>query len=193
MQSTDPLLRLVSNGIKHERRGWEKVGIIHESFLSASGARRFQLLSQFFEEVIPWIENGIRTALLRHFLLVPIETIASRLFAQAARLKEFPKTPEAFSMWIEGKILEGMAETQNGFSLWEENSKQIQDAFNELPVSDRTLLFLTVVENCDSWEASKRTGLSVQRVEESLSRIQDTLQNKYPALLFPKEWECMQS
>jgi hypothetical protein len=164
---------------------------VHDSILLASGPKKFQLLSKYFEEVIPWIEHGIRCAVLRHFLLIPTEAIAARLFAQAARLKDFPTTSEMFYMWVEGKVLEGLSRPNKEFSQQDSDSRKIQEEFNRLPISDRALLFIIVVEGCDIWTASKRTGLSTQNIEKKLSRIQKILHSKHPEFEFPESLECL--
>lgn len=156
------------------KREWEATCNIFRAFHGLPPHRRFHHLGLLFESVVPWLERGIRVVVLRHFLVLPQETLVARLFARAARLEELPGSHEGFLLWVEAMILKDLAEPCEARPLVSgaqgEPSVELQRSFNALPLGDRAILYLFVVEGLSLAEIASRTKIPVKTMIQSLKR-----------------------
>jgi len=178
--------------LAEDQRTWRTVLRAFRTFRTVPIERRFHHLGLLFEHLAPWIERGIRTAALRHFLLLPQEMVLARLFARAVRREELPDAPEAFLFWVESQILDALADprdelgTVNGVA--GEPGAELQRRFNALPYRDRALLYLYMVEGFSHDQVAETFALPLPEVGCALRRIWRQLRAAGP-LSLPRGWQ----
>lgn len=145
----------------------------------AAPAERVHSLGKLFELLAPWLERGIRSTALRHFLLLPTEMLMGRLFAQVVHRVDLPSRPATFLMWIEGTILRDVADPNSDLGVTNgapgEPPAELQARFHSLPYAERAVLYLSMIEGSDSQLVTERTGLGQDRLKDRLDSIWRTL------------------
>jgi hypothetical protein len=173
---------------------WQAACRQYQAFLDVPARQRFHYLGKLFELLCPWIENAIRGVTMRHFILLPTEMVVARMFAKACRRESLPKSHVIFQIWIESIILRDVANPRdelgaiNGAS--GEPSARLQQRFNRLPLEDRALLYLYMVERCSVHDVSSYTGIPPSTAAANLQRIWKQVQGGGEALVLPRGWRA---
>ena len=171
---------------------WAEVQKVFTSFQEEDPVRRIQILGRLFEVLSPWIERGIRTTVLHHFLLLPTEMVLARIFAKAARRNSMPESYQGFLMWIESRILEDLADADNSLGAtngaYGEPPAVLQKRFNALPFSDRALLYLYMIEGFDVPEVVKYTGIPSKTAASALDRVWIAIGGNEEDSRIPDSW-----
>ena len=169
----------------------------YQAFLEVPPRQRFHYLGKLFELLCPWIEKAIQGVTIRHFLLLPKEMVIARMFAKSCRRESLPKSHLIFQIWIESIILRDVANPCNELGATSgasgEPSAQLQQRFNRLPIEDRALLYLYMVERCSVEEVASYTGIPQGSAAENLVRIWARVQGGAPALQLPRGWRAPQA
>lgn len=169
-------------------REWQQAVDAFQSYRSVAPEQRFQHLGRLFEHLAPWIERGIRAAVLHHFILLPTELAVARMFAKTVRRDSLPDSHTIFLIWVESHILRDVADptdelgATNGAS--GEPSGAVQKRFNRLPYDDRSLLYLFMVERCNLEDLNTNTGLPIPAARRRLARIA----KHFSGLALPPGW-----
>jgi hypothetical protein len=190
MGKIDATLKLKKDQFETE---WAQARQVFHHFQTEDPARRVLVLGRLFEVLTPWLDRGIRTTVLRHFLLLPNEMVLARFFARAARRDTLHESYQAFLMWVESGILADLADSNDMLGCTNgapgEPPAELQRKFNQLPHSDRALLYLYMIEGFDMKKVVRFTGIPSLTAASALDRIWlalgiDELKN------VPKEWKA---
>jgi hypothetical protein len=153
---------------------------------------RVNLLGDLFEKCSPWIERGVRSTSMRHFLLLPTEMLVARLFARVAHRDDLPDHHGAFLMWIEGNILTDLADPSDDLGVCNgapgEPPAELQQKFNNLPFSDRALFYLYMVEDFDAAALADKTGMPKPKLSQALQQVWRQLEKESEGPL-PGQWK----
>jgi hypothetical protein len=172
---------------------WQQTYQVFQEFLAVPNRRRFEHLGTLFETLAPWIERGVRSLTVRHFILLPTEMAVARLFAKTCRRENLPKSHVIYQIWVESSLLRDVADptdelgSTNGAA--GEPSARLQRRFNRLPYADRALLYLYMVERCSVREVSGYTGIPQAYAVESLGRIWAEVREGLGARDVPHGWQ----
>jgi DNA-directed RNA polymerase specialized sigma24 family protein len=179
MHDTD-LVRDLERQRRREAASWQATRAQFRDYQVAEPVQRVQLLGQLFEALCPWLERGIRSTALRHFLLLPTEMLLGRLFAEVVHRAELPSRPATFLMWVEGTILRRVADPNSDLGVTNgapgEPPAELQARFHSLPYAERAVLYLAMMEGCDSQRVAERTGLAPKTLQQRLDAIWQGLQ-----------------
>ncbi|MGB0953170.1 MAG: hypothetical protein ACPG31_08080 [Planctomycetota bacterium] len=175
---------------------WEQTYQAFQDFLQVPERLRFQHLGSLFEVLYPWIERGVRSLTVRHFILLPTEMAVARLFAKTCRRESLPKSHVIFQIWVESSLLRDVANPKDELGSTNgaagEPSARLQHRFNRLPYADRALLYLYMVERCSVREVSGYTGIPQAYAVESLGRIWARVQEGLSERDVPRGWRSPQ-
>lgn len=175
-------------------REWLLTRRAFEAFQHLPPGDRPTHLGKLFERLSPWIQRGVRVATMRHFLVLPEEMLLARLFALAARRDDLHGSHEAFGLWIESRILRDLADPEDQLGVVHgasgEPSPELQQRFNGLPVSERALLYLYLVEKRNLPQVARITGISRREIEGALRRAWCKLTRGIPELKLPRGWRA---
>jgi len=169
------LVRDLEDQRRLQAASWQTALDHFHDYQVAAPAERVLSLGRLFELLAPWLERGIRSAALRHFLLLPTEMLMGRLFAQVVHRTDLPCRPATFLMWIEGTILRDVADPNSDLGVTNgapgEPPAELQARFHSLPYAERALLYLAMIEGSDSQRVSERTGLGNDSLRQRLDAI----------------------
>ncbi|MBC8327794.1 MAG: hypothetical protein H8E31_03515 [Planctomycetes bacterium] len=171
---------------------WLLTKRVFQAFLTLPAEERFQHLGKLFERLAPWIERGIRVAVIRHFLVLPQEMLLARIFAKAAKREALHDSHQAFGLWIESQILRDLADpvdqlgVVNGAS--GEPTAELQRRFNGLPMADRALLYLYLVEKRSQPQVARATGIPRPEIDATLQSAWRQLTRGLDELKLPRGW-----
>lgn len=175
---------------------WQATRRQHQAFLDVPPPQRFHYLGKLFELLCPWIEKAIQGVTMRHFILLPTEMVVARMFAKSCRRDNLPSSHVIFQIWIESIILRDVANPSNELGAINgasgEPSALLQQRFNRLPLEDRALLYLYMVERCSVSEVSNYTGIPRMAAAANLSRIWQLVQSGPIDLQLPRGWRTPQ-
>lgn len=175
---------------------WDQTYQAYQDFLQVPERHRFQHLGSLFEVLYPWIERGVRSLTVRHFILLPTEMAVARLFAKTCRRENLPKSHVIYQIWVESSLLRDVANPKDELGSTNgaagEPSARLQHRFNRLPYADRALLYLYMVERCSVREVSGYTGIPQSYAVESLGRIWARVQEGLSEQDVPRGWRSPQ-
>lgn len=178
---------------KQQAAKWLLVKSVFTTFQTAPSDKRFHHLGVLFEHLSPFIEQGIRVAMLRHFLLLPSEMVLARVFAKSARRREMHHTHQAYYIWIEAMILHDLSDPQDELGVVNgaqgEPSAELQQKFNQLPYQDRALLYLYMVEKNSLADVAEQTDIPIAEVAAALHRIWRTILSSDRKVQVPLGWK----
>lgn len=173
---------------------WGKTYQAYQDFLNVPERHRAQNLGSLFEALYPWIERGVRSLTVRHFILLPMEMAVARLFAKTCRRENLPKSHLIYQIWVESSLLRDVADPQDELGSTNgaagEPSARLQQRFNRLPYADRALLYLYMVERCSVREVSGYTGIPQAYAVENLGRIWSQVQDGLEDWDLPRGWQA---
>ena len=185
-------LRLSLAKSKELQAHWKNTRRVFKAFQSSPSNSRFHNLGVLFESLTAWIERGIRLTVVRHFLVLPTEMLIARLFALTTHREELHDSYEAYLMWVESIILRDLADPSDSLGVVHgasgEPSAELQQRFNELPMSDRALLYLYMVEKNSLSEVAKRTKIPNKEVARKIERVWRIVSAGNPELELPIGW-----
>ncbi len=171
---------------------WRELLGTHRDFQVSPPEKRIKLLGELFEQCSPWLERGIRSTAMRHFLLLPTEMLVARLFARIAHRSDLPEAHAAFLMWIEGQILTDLADPSDELGVCNgapgEPPAALQEKFNNLPYSDRALFYLYMMEDFDASALAQKTGMTQPKLGHLLKQIWRHLESEVAPEHLPSQW-----
>ncbi len=171
---------------------WAETRNTYRSWRNAIPAQRVKRLGRVFEAIEPWLARGIRTTMLRHFLVLPHEMLIARLFAKAVRRERISPSHTAFLMWVESYILEGLADPTDALgvsvSAANEPHPELQFHFNALPPVDRGLLYLYMIERYSLPEVARYVGAPTEEIGNCILDLWSKLEKKVSHVPMPRDW-----
>ncbi len=179
----------------HQKRflkEWREVLGTFRDYQVSPPEQRVQLLGSLFQKCTPWIERGVRSTALRHFLLLPTEMLVARLFARVAHKDQLPDGHAAFLMWVEGSILTDLADPSDELGVCNgapgEPPAALQEQFNSLPYTDRALFYLYMIEDFDESTLAYKTGISKPKLSQLLTQVWRHLEKEAGSEQMPSQW-----
>lgn len=179
MPHSDPI-RDLERQRRRQADSWQRTLACFHDYLASPPDHRVHVLGRLFEVLSPWLERGIRSTALRHFLLLPTELLLGRLFAEAVHREDLPTSPATFLIWVEGTILRQIADPRSDLGLSNgapgEPPAALQARFHALPYAERAVLYLAMIEGSQSPRVAERTGLAPDNLQRRLDAIWEGLQ-----------------
>jgi|GEM_PF-1121904 DNA-directed RNA polymerase specialized sigma24 family protein len=176
---------------------WAEMRKTYLSFTRSIPKQRVERLGLVFETIEPWLSRGIRTTMLRHFLVLPHEMLIARLFAKAVRRERIAPSHTSFLMWVESYILEGLADPSDALgvsvSAANEPHPELQYHFNKLAPVDRGLLYLYMIEQYSLPEVAKYVGAPAEEIGNHLLDLWSKLEKKIANVPLPRDWRLPNS
>lgn len=180
---------------QHQQRfaaEWRELIATFRDYQVSDPQNRVRLLGDLFEKCSPWLERGVRSTSMRHFLLLPTEMLVARLFARVAHRDHLPEQHAAFLMWVEGSILTDLADPTNDLGVCNgapgEPPAELQQKFNELPYADRALFYLYMMEDFDAATLAHKTGMPQPKLSQALQLVWRQLEMEAGGEL-PSQWK----
>lgn len=181
MSHSDPV-RDLERQRRRQADSWQRTRASFHDYLVAPPEERVHGLGRLFEVLSPWLERGIRSTALRHFLLLPTELLLGRLFAEVVHRNDLPARPATFLMWVEGTILRQVADPRSDLGITNgapgEPPAALQARFHALPYAERAVLYLAMIEGSSSPRVAERTGLAPDNLQRRLDAIWEGLQTE---------------
>ncbi len=172
---------------------WAQTRAAFREFLSVEPEQRCFHLGRLFEQLAPWIERGVQTTSLRHFLVFPNETALARVFAKVTRRESLQRTYSSFLAWTESRVLRDLTDASKPLAISSggsgEPSASLRVAFNQLPLEQRTPLFLYMVERFSAVEVAQQTGLTLAEAKDLLLDTWDSFETEALASGLPEGWQ----
>ena len=152
--SASDLVRDLEYQRQRQADSWRQARAQFHDYQVSDPEQRVRALGRLFELLAPWLERGIRSTALRHFLLLPTEMLLGRLFAEVVHREDLPAQAATFLMWIEGTILREVADPASDLGVSNgapgEPPAALQERFHQLPFAERAVLYLTMIEGTAS-------------------------------------------
>ena len=191
--STTPILPSLSHSPRGLSLDWAQTRAAFRGFLSVEPEQRCYHLGRLFEQLAPWIERGVQTTALRHFLVFPNETALARVFAKVTRRESLQRTYSSFLAWTESRVLSDLIDSSKPLAVSPggsgEPSAPLRLAINQLPLEQRTPLFLYMVERFSAVEVAQQTGLTLAEAKNLLLRTWASFETEALAAGLPDGWQ----
>ncbi len=174
------------------RRDWAEVVEAFRHFHELPPHRRFRWTGRLFHRLCPWLERGIQSLVVHHYVLVPTERFVAHLFFRVVEWPALPDSHLPFLSWVHDQVLRGLADPSRaprvGGALAEEPPLPLIHRFNALPRHERAVLYLSVIEGCSDAVVASQLGMTPAGVRALLPGLWARLGVDALRLRVPHGW-----